>query len=142
MATFKSFLSAFGHDFVTALKWVGSTKGQSDIAAGEAIANVTVTAINPIAGAAMVGVEALINAGLKQVVAMEASAAAVGAQSGTGAQKAAAVIASLSAQSEALLVSFGVSVPTATEIETLATAISNGLVTILNSLPAPVTTTP
>jgi hypothetical protein len=139
--TFKSFLSAVGHDFVTALNWVGGAKGQSAIAGTEAVVNSVVDAINPAAGLALDGVEALINAGLKQVVAIEASAAALNVQSGTGAQKLATVVAALAPQAQALLVAVGVSTPTAVEVQTLTTNIANGLVAILNALPAPPVTT-
>lgn len=135
--SFKSFLSAAGHDFVNVFKWLGSAQGQATITSGEAIANTVVTAANPALGAALTGVESLINAGLKQVLSMEASAAAVGAQSGTGAQKAAAVIASLSPQAAALLQSIGISQPTAEQVQTLTTAISSGVTGILNAMSAP-----
>jgi hypothetical protein len=138
MATFKSFLSAAGHDFVKVFTWLGSTQGQAAIAGTEAITNTVVTAENPLAGAALVGVEALVNNGLKQVLSMEAAAAAVGAQSGTGAQKAAAVSASLAPQVGALLTSIGVSNPTATQVQSLSTAVASGLASILNAIPAPV----
>lgn len=137
MAGFKSFLSAVGHDFIAVFKWLGSAQGQQTIASGEAIATTVVTAVNPGVGAALAGIEAIVNAALKQVLSMEASAAAVAAQSGTGAQKAAAVIATLTPQAEALLKSMNVSAPTAEQVQSLASAISNGVVGILNAIPAP-----
>lgn len=137
MSGFKSFLSAVGHDFLAVFKWLGSSHGQAAIQGGEAVANTVIGVINPALGVSLVAIESLVNAGLKQILSMEASAAAVGAQSGTGAQKAAAVIAVLTPQSEALLKSIGVSNPTTEQVQGVATAISNGLVTILNALPAP-----
>ena len=135
--SFKSFLSAAGHDFVSVFNWLGSAKGQATISGVETAANVGVSVLNPALGASLAAVEGLFNAGLKSILGMEASAAAVGAQSGTGAQKAAAVTANLAPQAEAFLQSIGVSAPTATEVQTLATAISGGLVSILNAIPAP-----
>lgn len=137
MSGFKSFLSAVGHGFVDVFKWLGSTQGQTTVTTVEGAAVAVGTAINPGIGASIAGVEGLVNLALKQILSMEASAAAVGAQSGTGAQKAAAVIATLSPQSSALLQSLGVKEPTADQVQSLATAISTGLVGILNAIPAP-----
>ena len=135
--SFKSFLSAAGHDFLAVFSWLGSKQGQTTVSGVETAAAVIGTAINPAVGASITGVEALINAGLQQVLQMEASAAAVSAQSGTGAQKSTAVIATLVPQAAALLESMGVSNATAEQVQALATAISNGLVSILNAIPAP-----
>lgn len=140
MASFKSFLSAVGSDFLNVFKWLGSSQGQATVTGVETVATTVATAINPAVGVAISGVEAIINSALKQILSMEASAAAVGAQSGTGAQKASAVIASLTPQTEALLQSMNVPNATAAEVQTLATAISNGLTGILNAIPAPTTT--
>ena len=133
---FKSFLSAVGHDFLNVFKWLGSSQGQATVAGVETVTATVAMAINPAVGATITGVEAIINAALKQILSMEASAAAVGAQSGTGAQKASAVIASLTPQTAALLQSMGISNATSAEVATLATAISNGLTGILNAIPA------
>jgi hypothetical protein len=137
MASFKSFLSAAGADFLHVFSWLGSSQGQATVAGVETAAVAVGTAINPAIGAAIGGVETLINAALKQILSMEASAAAVGAQSGTGVQKAAAVVASLTPQTSALLTTLGVAAPTATEAQALATAINNGLTAILNAIPPP-----
>ena len=135
--SFKSFLSAVGHDFVSVFHFLGSTSGQSIITGTEAVVNAAVGAVNPAVLAGLTGVETLINNGLKQALNMEAAAAAVGAQSGTGAQKSAAVVASLAPQVGTFLQSVGVSNPTSAQVETLSTALANGLVTILNAIPAP-----
>lgn len=135
--SFKSFLSAVGHDFVSVFHYLGSPSGQAIVTGAEAVVNATVGAVNPAILAGLTGVETLINNGLKQALNMEAAAAAVGAQSGTGPQKSAAVIASLAPQVGIFLQSVGVSNPTSTQVETLSTALANGLVTILNSIPAP-----
>jgi hypothetical protein len=136
-----SFLSNFGKDFVKVFHWLGSTQGQNTIAAVEGTTNIIVGAVDPLAVPALTGIEALINAGLRKILDVEATAAAVGAQSGTGAQKAAAVTAYLSSQSSDLLKSVGVPSPTADQIQTVASAVSSGLVAVLNALPAPATPT-
>lgn len=137
MNGFKSFLSAAGHDFLAVFSWIGSKRGQAAINGTEAVLNTVVAAYNPVLGASLVGVESLVNAGLKQALSMEASAAAVGAQSGTGAQKSAAVIATLAPQTAAFLQSIGIAEPTVEQSQTLAKAISDSLVAILNAIPAP-----
>jgi len=138
MAGFKSFLSAVGHGFQAAFGWLGSKQGQDTIQGAEVLAAGIGTAIGgPGLGAAIAGVEVLINRGLQQVISVEAGAAAVGAQSGTGAQKAAAVVAYLTPQAHDTLVALNVAEPTAEQVQTLAKAISEGLVGILNAIPAP-----
>ncbi len=137
MPGFKSFLSGFGHDFVKVFNWLGSTQGQSTIGAVEGTVNVVVGALDPLAVPALTAIEALINKGLKKILDVEATAAAVGAQSGTGAQKAAAVAAYLSSTASDLLISLGVPQPTAEQIQTVSTAVTSGLVAVLNALPAP-----
>jgi hypothetical protein len=138
VAGLKSFLSAVGHGFVDVFKWLGSKQGQETVNSAEVLAAGIGTVIGgPGVGAAIVGVETLVNAGLKQIIAVEAGAAAVGAQSGTGAQKASAVIAYLTPQAHDTLVALGVKEPTAEQVQSFATAISDGLVGILNAIPAP-----
>jgi hypothetical protein len=138
MSGFKSFLSAVGHDFVAVFKWLGSTQGQQAVQVAEGTA-VTVGTIvgGPALGIAITGVEGLINVGLRAVLQMEASASAVGAQSGTGAQKGAAVVALLVPQATQLLKDLGVTNPTVEQGELLAAAIADGLVGIVNKIPAP-----
>lgn len=136
--TFKSFLSAVGHDFVAVFHWLGSPQGQATVSGAETAAVLIGSAAGgPGTGVAITGVEALINLGLKSVLSMEASAAAVNAQGGTGAQKAVAVAANLTPQVEALLKQLGIDNPTVQQVEAVANAVTNGLVGILNSLPAP-----
>ena len=137
--SFKSFLSAVGHDTKEVFSWLGSAQGQTTIAAVEGTSLAVTTAVNPVAGATLAGVEALINVGLKEVVSIETVAVAAGQQSGTGAQKLAAVTAAVAPSVGALLQSLGVSNPTSAQTQAVATAIGNGLATILNALPAPVT---
>jgi hypothetical protein len=141
MAGFKSFLSAVGHGFVVALKWVASPAGQKTVQIAEGAAVAAGTAFGgPGLGAAIAGVELLINKGLKGVIGMEASAAAVNAQSGTGVQKGVAVAASLVPQATDLLNQLGFENPTEDQVMSVANAVSKGLADILNSIPAPVPT--
>lgn len=139
--SFKSFLSAVGHDVLGVFSFLGSAKGQSAITGIETVATTIATVINPGAGAALSGIEALFNAGLKEIISIETVATAAGQQSGTGAQKAAAVISAIAPQTAAFLQSIGVSNPTAVQSQAIATTINNGIVAVLNSIPAPVAST-
>jgi len=136
MASFSSFLSAFGKDFKAVFSWLGSPAGQATVTGVETTTVAVATAINPVAGLAIAGVEALINTALKEIISIEAVAAAAGSQTGSGTQKAAAVIAAITPQVSTLLTSVGVATPTATQVQTVATAVNNGLVAVLNAIPA------
>jgi hypothetical protein len=131
-----SFLSTFGKDFKAVFSWLGSPKGQATIATVEGASVAITTAVNPDAGAALAGIEALVNAGLKQVVNSEALAAAAEQQTGTGAQKAAAAAVALAPQVEAVLVSLGVKAPAATQIQSISTVIASSMANIMNAFPA------
>ena len=128
----KSFLEDFGKDFVKVFQFLGSPSGQAVITGVE---DASVALAGP-AGPAVAAVENVINATLKQVISVEAVAAAAGQQTGTGAQKAAAVVTAIAPQVSAVLVAAGVSSPTAAQVQTLATAINNGVVSVLNAIPA------
>lgn len=137
MAGFKSFLSAVGKEFKTVFHWLASAQGQATIAGAETAATAITTAINPAAGAALAGIEALVNAALKQVVSAETVAAAAEAQSGTGAQKAAAVIDAVSPQVSAILQSLGVKQPAADQVQSISLTIASSLAAIMNAFPPP-----
>ena len=70
-----------------------------------------------------------------------ASASAAGLQSGTGAQKLAAVTEAIAPNVQAFLTSIGISSPTAEQVQTYSTALANGIVAILNAIP-PTAATP
>lgn len=125
-----SFLSAVGKDFKAVFSWLGSTKGQAVVGTGEAV----VEAIVP--GAA--GAITLANSWLSEIIKTETLAAAAGQQSGTGAQKAASVITSITPEVLNFASVNGLPTPTADQISTASTA----LVTFLNTLGAPVSATP
>lgn len=134
-----SFLSDIGKDFKAVFAWIGSAKGQATIATVEGSATAVVTAFNPAIGAAMTGVEALINTALSQVVSVESIAAAAAAQTGSGSQKLAAVVSAITPQVAATLETLGVKSPTADQTQSLATVVANSLVAILNAFPATTT---
>lgn len=85
-----SFLSTIAKDFKSVFSWIGSAKGQAIIAAGESI----VTTIDPALG----GIFNLANSWISKVITTESLAAAAAQQTGTGVQKAAAVMAAMGPQ--------------------------------------------
>ena len=134
---FKSFMDHIGHAFKTVLSFIGSPRGQATVAAVEGGADAIVGAINPAAGVALLGIQNLINSGLRQAVQVETIAVAAEQQSGTGLQKAAAVTAALAPEISAFLKSIGVSSPTSDQVQKIGAEISTGVVSILNAIPAP-----
>jgi hypothetical protein len=137
---FKHFLEAAGHDVLAVLTFGASAKGQQVIAGVEGAAVAIGTAVGgPGVGAGITAIEGLINTGLKHVFTMQAlgTAAAANGQNVTGAQKAAAVIDALTPETSALLQDLGVKNPTADQIQSLASLISQSLVNIVQAIPAP-----
>ena len=119
-------------------KYLGSPQGQKVIQIAEVTAVTAGTLVGgPGLGAAISGVELLINKGLQGIWNMEASAAALNAQSGTGLQKGAAVAAGLLPQAEQLLKDMGYDNPTVEQIESVANEVSKGLADIINQIPPP-----
>lgn len=131
-----SFLSTLGKDFKAVFAYLGSTKGQATIATVEGGVTAVVTSINPVAGAALAGIESLINSALKQVVNSETLAAAAEQQTGSGAQKAAAAASALAPEVAAVLASLGVKTPAATQIQSISTVVASSLANIVNAFPA------
>jgi hypothetical protein len=82
-----SFLSTIGKAFKSVFAWLGSPKGQAVITAGENV----ITSIDP----ALTGIVALANSWITKVITTETIAAAAGSQTGSGVQKAAAVMAAM-----------------------------------------------
>ena len=142
--TFKSVLSQIGHGFLEALKFLGSSGGQKVTQAVETAAVVVADAEGgPTAGAIVTGVNTLFNNAIVSVVHMEASASAVAAQSGTGLQKAAGVIATLTPQVETFLTDIvGIKQPTEDQINKVANTLSQSVVDVFNSIPASPTAPP
>jgi hypothetical protein len=119
-----SFLSTLGKDIKAVFAWIGSPAGQTVIATGEGL----VTAIDPGAQ----GIVTLANAWMQEIIKTEALAAAAGVQNGSGTQKAAAVIASISPEVLAFAQVNKLPAPTAAQIQTA----SNALVAFLNAFGA------
>lgn len=130
-----SFLSTLGKDFKAVFAYLGSSKGQATIATVEGASVAITTAINPAAGAALAGIEALINGGLKQVISAEALAAAAEQQTGSGAQKAVAASVALAPQVAAVLQSLGVKEPAAAQVQSISTVIATSVANIVNAFP-------
>lgn len=122
MASFKSVLETIGKDVKAVFTWLGSPAGQTTIAAGEAV----VTAVDPAAA----GLIALANAGLTEILKIEALAAGAGAQNGTGAQKLTAVTAAVTPEVLSYAQAHGLPTPTAMTIQNAV----NGLVAFANAL--------
>ncbi len=130
-----SFLGTFGKDFKAVFAYLGSSKGQATIATVEGASVAITTAINPAAGAALAGIEALINGGLKQVISAEALAAAAEQQTGSGPQKAVAASVALAPQVAAVLQSLGVKEPAAAQVQSISTVIATSVANIVNAFP-------
>lgn len=134
----KSFLSAIGHGAQGVLKYLGSDRGQKTIQVAEAAAVTIGTAVGgPGLGAGIAGIELLINKGLAGVLGMEATAAALGAQSGTGVQKGAAVAAGLEPLAEKLIKDLGYANPTISQVELITSTVAKALADIVNAVPPP-----
>jgi hypothetical protein len=137
--SFKSFLSEIGHALGVGLKdtftFLSSAQGQAAVSGVEKAAAIGVGIVDPAAATVLIGIEGLFNAGLKEIMTVEASAAAAGMQSGTGVQKSAAVVGAIGPNVTAFLQSIGISQPTADQTQTVATALSDGIIKVLNSIP-------
>jgi hypothetical protein len=115
-----SFLSTIGKDVKSVFAWLGSPKGQAVIATGEAVA----TTIDP----SLTGIFTLANSWIQKVIETESLAAAAGEQTGSGTQKAAAVMSAMGPE-----ISKYFPAATATEIANANTAI----VAFLNAFDSP-----
>lgn len=88
--SFLSGLKVFGTDIVKVFSWFGSAKGQAVVAAGEAVVETIVPASVPIVN--------LFNTWAEKAYTVESLAVAAGKASGTGADKAAMVLGSVTPQ--------------------------------------------
>jgi|HubBroStandDraft_5_1064220.scaffolds.fasta_scaffold450484_1 hypothetical protein len=116
MASFTSILSDIGNAF------------KKIFSVGVAVA----TAAEPFVDTLFPGVSALFNAVAAEAAKIEASAVAAGAQSGTGAQKLAAVTAAVEGAFNTYAQQNGLALPSTTVVENAV----NGVVAFLNALPA------
>jgi hypothetical protein len=124
----KTFLSTLGADAKKVFSWIGSSKGQSVITAGEAVAEAVADGVDP----GLAALNPLIASWTQEVFKVESLSASAGAQSGTGVQKAAAVTSTLTPAVVAFAQQNGLAAPTAAEINAATTA----LVTFLNAFAA------
>jgi hypothetical protein len=139
---FETFLSKIGKDIKGVFAWVGSPQGKAVVAGAETATSIIVGAVNPALVPAVNGVEGLVNAGLQNAISVEALSAAAAAQSGTGAQKAAAVTNAIASDAGSFLKSIGVSDATDAEVQTLASVVGTASANILNAIPARAVATP
>ena len=121
--SFSSILSTIGKDVKGVFAWIGSPAAQNIIKTGEAV----VEAVYPPATAII----AIGNTFMTEAIKVEALAAAAGAQTGSGTQKAAAVLNAATPQVLAFAQQYGLAAPTA---EQLAQA-NNAIVAFLNAFP-------
>jgi len=129
-----SFLATVGKDFKAIFAWLGSTKGQAVVSGVEGTAEAVATAIG--AGAVVQAGIDLVNKWLAEILKVESLSAAAAEQTGSGATKAAAVIAAVTPSVTAFATANGLPAPTAASLTTINTA----LVSVLNTLganPAP-----
>ena len=130
-----SFLSTVGKDFKAVFTWLGSTNGQAVVGSVEAGVEIAVPAITPAI--------TLINSWMAEAIKVETLATAAASDTGTGTQKAAAALSTMTPQVIAWATVNGYSVPNSTQIS----AINSAVVNVLNLLgssavPATTTTTP
>lgn len=116
MASFKSILSDIGHSLKTFFS----------------LADSVAKAAEPIVDVAFPGVAALYNATVAEVGNAETAAIAAGAQSGTGTQKLAAVVAAISPTFTQYAAQNGLAAPTTAII----TDYVNAVVASLNAIPS------
>ena len=120
--SFSSVLQTVGKDFKSVFAWIGSSKGQAVLGAGEAV----IEGVAP----SLTGIVNLANTYITEAIKTEALATAAGSQNGSGIQKLSAVTAAVTPQVLAYAQQAGLPAPTATEISNAA----NGIVAFLNAL--------
>lgn len=123
--SFSSVLQTIGKDVKSVFTWIGSAQGQKDIQLGEA----AVETAFPVT----TGFFAIANTILAETMKIEALAAAAGTQNGTGAQKAIAVVTSVTPAVLNYAKANGLPTPTATQIQ----AAVNAMVAFGNALEGP-----
>lgn len=120
-----SFLTKLGADVKKVFEWLGSTKGQAVIAAGEGV----VESVYPPA----TGIINLANTWLTEIIKSEALAAGAAQQTGTGVQKAAIAIDAVTPQAITFAAAHGLPAPAAAELSKA----NDALVAFLNAFGAP-----
>jgi len=130
-----SFLSKVGSDFKAVFAFLGSPKAQPVEAAVEGVAE-TIATVAGVGAPVQAGIN-LINNWLTEIVKAEALAAAAGQQTGSGVQKAAAVMAEMTPQVLTFATAQGLPAPTAAMIATINTSLVAALNTLGADAPAP-----
>jgi len=120
-----SFLSTIGKDIKAVFNWLGSSQGKTVITTGEAV----VEAIDP----SLTGIITLAQSWITKVISTESLAVAAGVQTGSGTQKAAAVLTAMQPE-----IAQYFPAATAAEIANANTAI----VAFLNSFSTPASIAP
>lgn len=123
--SFLSGLKVFGSDVVKVFAWFGSPKGQAVVAAGEAVAETVAPASTPIVN--------LFNSWAARAYNIESIAVAAGQGTGTGPEKAAAVMTAIGPDLQQYVQEAGVSARTAAQIQ----AANNALVAFINAMTQP-----
>ena len=129
-----SFLSTVGKDFKAVFTWLGSSTGQAVVSSVEAGVELAVPAITPAI--------TLVNSWMAEAIKVETLANAATSAAGTGTQKAAAALSTMTPQVIAWANANGYAVPNSTQISAINTAVVNVLNLLgASSTPAPPTTT-
>ena len=106
-----SFLSTLGADAKKLFSWIGSTKGQQTVTAVEGAGEAIADAVDP----ALAGLNPLITSWTQEIFKAESLAAAAGVQTGSGAQKTAAVLSAITPQVLSFAQANKLPTPTATD---------------------------
>lgn len=123
--SFLSGLKVFGTDMVKAFAWFGSPKGQAIVATGEGLLESLVPVSTPIVN--------LFNTWAAKAYSVEALAVAAGKATGSGADKAAAVLTSVTPDVLQYAQQAGLSARTAAQIQ----AANDALVAFINAMTSP-----
>lgn len=124
--SFKSVLSAIGSDIKKIFSWIGSPTGQAVITDAGAV----LEAVDP----GLTGLVNLAETYIKQAFTVESLAAGAAAQTGSGTQKLAAVVAAVTPAALQYALASGLPAPTEIEIQ----AQVNAIVAFLNAIPTSV----
>ena len=127
-----SFLSTVGKDFKAVFTWLGSTNGQAVVGSVEAGVEIAVPAITPAI--------TLVNSWMAEAIKVETLANAATSATGTGTQKAAAALSTMTPQVIAWASANGYAIPNSTQISAINTAVVNVL-NLLGASSAPATPT-
>lgn len=127
--SFLSGLKVFGSDIEKAFAWFGSPKGQAIVATGEGVAEAIVPASAPIIN--------LFNSWAAKVYNIESIAVAAGKATGTGPDKAAAVMTAVTPEVLSYAQQAGVSQRTAAQIQAANDAAVAFIKAMTDPAPAP-----